>query len=1341
MSDLKIGNAAATVPKRVSVKKVVEEPKLKSNPDNTNTNTDSQNDVIHLTDDDILNQFQTMEQIEHIKKLPDTYIGSCKLNYDYKWIVASQNDKGTALESVRKANANANANSANSSSSSSSSINSDDEDDDNDDNNNTHSTTGDISSSNAVSTPDTSTTPNNRIRIVYRKIKYSPGLLHIIEEILVNAYDQKNRMKQKIAQGEKRLKPVSYIKITTDPKTGEISICNDGEGLVVAMHPKNNVYVPHMIFGTLLSSGNYNFDEEKITGGKNGLGAKLTNIFSTKFSVETIDRHRKKKYFQQFENNMSIVGEPVITDISGREEPYTKITFTPDYARFNVPGLEDTLIRLIQKRAHDMYACAGGELKVYFNGELINLKSFSNYMELYLDPNSFTASVKINDRWEIGACLSPNFTFQQVSFVNGITTQRGGKHVDYITGQITKQMIAHIEKKHKVKVKEAVIKNNLMVFVNSIIVNPSFSSQTKEELTTNRSEFGSTCEVPTALVDALVTHSGIVERALAANEFQSKQLLTKTDGKKVEHILDIPKLDDARYAGTKKAQECTLILTEGDSAKGLAVGGISVIPNGTDYFGIFPLRGKVMNIRDMGDDRIAANVEITALKRILGLKEGFEYKDVSTLRYGRIMIMTDADNDGIHIRGLLMNFISNWPSLLRIPGFICILLTPVVKATKGKETLEFYSTFEYKTWQDAHNDGHGWKIKYYKGLGTSTPKEGKEYFKDFKVINYVWDESTDTSIDLAFNKTRQDDRKEWLKAFNPESAFINVSEVKNVTYTEFIYKDLIHFSIADNIRSIPNLMDGLKPGQRKIMYSCFKRNLKDEIKVAQLAGYVSENASYHHGEVSLQGTIVGMAQNYVGSNNINLLRPEGQFGTRLNGGKDYAAARYIFTKLEPITYIIYNSNDAKLLENVVDDGDVVEPTYYSPIIPMVLVNGSEGIGTGWSSCIPPFNPIDIVDNIRSVLHGGSFKEMTPHYRGFTGNIVKKGNLQWVTHGRYNVINDTTVEIVELPIGVWTQKYKEFLEDMIRGGEPSAASSGRGKSATGAKGAASKGRPSTSKTSVSASATGIVETPPLKKIHQAHTDYTVKFILTFEKSILMDLLDEYDPKTGLNKFERVFKLQSSIGVNHTLNFYNDKCQFQSFTNIEGVFMAYFKRRLELYDARRSHMMDELESRLLLLSTRARFIQEVNQGLVKINNVPKVELIANLEARKYNKMFVKKGHPLDGRIILFENIDNSVKDNCTYDFLAKLSVFSLTKENADELLKERDTVNDDLNIIKAHTATTLWEEDLNAFMTQYNKYLIEYADYCGIDPNIVLGKYIKRKDTIDIKKTIRKTSTTA
>ena len=172
-----------------------------------------------------------------------------------------------------------------------------------------------------------------------------------------------------------------------------------------------------------------------------------------------------------------------------------------------------------------------------------------------------------------------------------------------------------------------------------------------------------------------------------------------------------------------------------------------------------------------------------------------------------------------------------------------------------------------------------------------------------------------------------------------------------VSHKDFINKEMIHFSIYDCERSIPNLMDGLKTSLRKILYSSFKKNLTTEIKVAQFSGYVSEQSGYHHGEASLNGAIVGMAQDYVGSNNINLLLPNGQFGTRLQGGKDSASERYIFTQLNQITRYIYRKEDDPVLEYLEDDGDPVEPRYYVPIVPMVLVNGGKGIGTGFSTDI------------------------------------------------------------------------------------------------------------------------------------------------------------------------------------------------------------------------------------------------------------------------------------------------------------------------------------------------------------------------------------------------------
>ena len=194
-----------------------------------------------------------------------------------------------------------------------------------------------------------------------------------------------------------------------------------------------------------------------------------------------------------------------------------------------------------------------------------------------------------------------------------------------------------------------------------------------------------------------------------------------------------------------------------------------------------------------------------------------------------------------------------------------------------------------------------------------------------------------------------------------------------MAYKDFIDKELILFSRYDNTRSSPCVIDGFKPSQRKVLYGAFKRKLTSEIKVIQFSGYVSEHTAYHHGEASLNGTIISMAQDFVGSNNVNLLVPSGQFGSRLLGGKDAASPRYIYTYLSPITRLIFKEEDDALCRYLVDEGQRIEPDYYLPIIPMVLVNGSEGIGTGYSTTIPNYNPVDIVNYIKSKLNSpGSF---------------------------------------------------------------------------------------------------------------------------------------------------------------------------------------------------------------------------------------------------------------------------------------------------------------------------------------------------------------------------------
>lgn len=338
------------------------------------------------------------------------------------------------------------------------------------------------------------------------------------------------------------------------------------------------------------------------------------------------------------------------------------------------------------------------------------------------------------------------------------------------------------------------------------------------------------------------------------------------------------------------------------------------------------------------------------------------------------------------------------------------------------------------------------------GLGTSTSEEAKEYFSDMKRhrIKFRYDDDgDDKAVELAFSKKMVEARKDWLTSGMEErrrrrengekEIYLYEHNTHEVTYKDFINKELILFSNMDNERSIPSLVDGFKPGQRKVIYTCFKRNDKREVKVAQLAGSVGELSAYHHGEMSLMSTIINLAQNFVGSNNINLLEPHGQFGTRLQGGKDAASPRYIFTMLSPLARKLFPPLDDPLLAHLYDDNLRIEPEYYVPIIPMVLVNGAEGIGTGWSTKVPNYDPRAIVDNIKRMIRNEEPVEMNPWYKGFRGTVVKVDQMKYVINGEVAILDERTIEITELPVRTWTQVYKEsILEPMLHGTEKSPA---------------------------------------------------------------------------------------------------------------------------------------------------------------------------------------------------------------------------------------------------------------------------------------------------------------
>ena len=625
--------------------------------------------------------------------------------------------------------------------------------------------------------------------IVQQQISIIPGLYKLFDEGIVNCRDHSVRMKNVANEGAVGgaaaaavSHKVSKIDVSVD-KDGLITFCNDGNGIDIVKHPEYNIWIPEMIFGHLRTGTNYDKSEKKIVGGKNGFGVKLIYIWSTMGTLETIDHKRGLKYTQTFSNNLDVIGEPVITKTKAK--PYTKITFKPDYPRFGLPTISEDIIMLFKKRVYDIAAITEKSVKVSWNGSPVPVKDFNDYTNLYIGTSEKVHEMA-NDRWEYVVTMSKTGEYNHVSFVNGIYTSKGGKHVDYILNQIVKKLVAIILKKKKIEVKAAVIKEQLMLFVRCDIENPAFDSQTKDYMNTPVSKFGSSCAVSDKFIDKIVK-LGVMENACELTNVKENKMAKKSDGNKSKSIRGIPKLVDANLAGTAKSHLCTIIFCEGDSAKAGIISGLST--EDRNYIGVYPMKGKIFNVRGETTKRISENKEVIEIKQILGLVTGKEYKNIgeiqSKLRYGKIIFMTDQDLDGSHIKGLCVNlFECQWHSLIKA-SIIGFMNTPILKARKGSEELVFYNEQDYEKWKTTQMTGK-WNIKYYKGLGTSTSKEFKEYFKEKRYVQFEHSEACDNSIDMVFNKKRADDRKEWLGNYD-RNLTLNTNE-NVISFNEFIHK-------------------------------------------------------------------------------------------------------------------------------------------------------------------------------------------------------------------------------------------------------------------------------------------------------------------------------------------------------------------------------------------------------------------------------------------------------------------------------------------------------------------------------------------------------------------------
>lgn len=1070
-------------------------------------------------------------------------------------------------------------------------------------------------------------------RIVQKEIaEYIPGLQKLFDEAIVNCRDHIIRCQTK-KETDETTRLVTRIEVDVS-EDGTISLFNDGDGIDVVEHPEHKLWVPEMIFGHLLTSTNYDRSQKRIVGGKNGYGVKVIFIWSTNATIETVDHRRGLKYTQTFSSNLSVIGPPKVTKATGKP-PYTRITFRPDYARFGCL-LSDDMRRVMFRRCCDIAAVTDESVKVKLNGKLLPVRKFASYVDLFVGGKATTprAYEKANDRWEYAVCITPNEEFMHMSFVNGIHTPRGGKHVEYILNQITRKLVEFIEKKKKQRVSFSSIKEQLMLFLRCDIENPDFQGQAKEEMASPLKKFGSSCEVSDAFIEKIAS-MGVMARACAINAAKEQRASKANDGSKSRTVTDVPKLRDAEYAGTAKSHLTTLLITEGDSACTAATSGLS--SEDRKYIGLWAARGKLLNVRDCGIGRITEDSTYIDLKKILGLQAGKKYTTLEEvhkhLRYGKIRLLTDQDLDGSHIKGLFINFFhALWKELLQIEGFFGYMITPIVKVTKGSQVIPFYDQSQYTEWKNSVPNAHTWSSKYYKGLGTSSKAEFMEYFRQQNYREFLYTgEASDQAIDLAFNKKRAEDRKKWIGTPNIRNEFVNPHQL-SVTYEEFINRELVHFSIYDNERNIANIVDGLKTSMRKALFAARLRNLKTELKVAQFAAYAAEQTHYNHGETSLSGTIIGLNQTHLGSNNVNLLKPAGQFGTRLKGGKDASAARYIYTSLEEHTTLLFPSNDDPLLQYKLEGNDSIEPVYYVPIVPIVLLNGTNGIGTGYSSNVPSYNKYEILDCLLAKLNNPSAStaevitsNLVPYFEGFKGTVRNMdGGAHFEVCGVWVREGVDKIRVTELPVGTWTSPYVEMLRKLEHEGKI------------------------------------------VKSVTDSSNDIEVNISIQFQSSKLDELLSTTSD-TNLEPVDKFLQLTTRISTTNMVLFDADE-NLKHYQSPHEIIDDFFSVRLNLYIARKQYEIEMQQKCLQHVSNKVNYIEKTLSGDIDLRRKSTEEIYALLHSFQLNL----------------------VEDK--FDYLTKLPMDAVSASKVEKLKQEAAKVAEQLERTKQLTPIDVWKMEL-------------------------------------------------
>ena len=982
-----------------------------------------------------------------------------------------------------------------------------------------------------------------------RQFTLSPILMKLIDELVVNALDAST-------------KDENLRNIRVAFADGTLTVYNDGRGIPVTKFRGTERYIPEVIFTELNAGSNFEDVGTRFSGGRNGVGASCANIWSELFEVDVRDAATGLTFRQTFARNMSERSDPVVRKAAGRTG-HVRVLFRPDYARLGVDPADPVLDALVRTRVQEAAVCAArgsvfynerrlkGDLRAYSRA-LLGSEPIVEVLGGAPDVAGITLAVAVCEGGRVQG------------FVNG-TRCSEGSHVKAVLERLTKGLAEAVKSRYKdgVTLKPATVRGNLGMVLVCRIPDPRFSSQAKDTLSTPLKDFGFAVDIPLRLFQRL-GKTGILETLHELEQAQQLSgALRRTLAPKARDV-NIDKYDAALWSKTRP-NECTLLLTEGDSAKAFAVSGLSVV--GRERFGVFPLRGVLLNPRCVPLKRALDNAEISNLLKILNVTPK---SSLETLRYGKIGILTDQDADGSHICGLLMNFVSVLlPHVLSAkPDFLVRIVTPLIRATRktSGEQLCFESLQEFEAWK-ATVDLNSWQLKYYKGLGTSSAREAKDIFRELARNTVQFEhrgESSEAALQQFFDDSRSEDRKGLVVGCDP-LATVDYGPERRASVEDFLRLEMIHFSTYHVRRSLPSSVDGLTPARRKVLYYFFQqRDPFAEVKVAQAAPGVAQLTNYLHGENSLVESIVGLAQDHVGTNNVALLVAHGQFGSRLDRPSVHAAPRYIFTCLSRMAAALFPRGDSSVLERQEEEGELVEPKYYVPVLPVVLLNGASGIGTGFACSCPSYGLPDLVAAARAVLRGHELPPLTPHFSGFKGSVAVTER-SVVTTGCYSVSPDgQRLTISELPVGKWTEAALAYYR-------------------------------------------GLVESPKGKlkilAVQNRSTDTDVHIDLDLDGTV--DDLPDAEVLTAL-------KLSTSISLQQMWMF-DASGRLTHYATPEDIIRAHAAERLRVYASRREYDLGQTEARLEVALMKRRFVQLIVSEELRLQGRPRAAVVEDMTAR--------------------------------------------------------------------------------------------------------------------------------